>query len=530
MISRLKQTRYAIGLFALGCLALLVFSSVSADTIQNVTKNDKGIKKEILNDTTLVESEKNSEEVSDLNENKDLSSEFTCGNTITDRDGYTYETVSIGSECWMANNLKTITKGNGELLTNRDDNSQRDCISSTSDERGTEADCQAGRTLYTLEAALDGDTTEGAQGLCPEDWHLPTDSELHNLEMALSNDPLTCDDDRIGSGCADAGTDMLIGGNSGLNIDYTGLRYKDDRYSRFIGHNSLVLLWSSTQTSPTTAYGRYIGDWNPAVVDRGIWGEGTGDNVQSATIRCIKDQSPIHVCGQTLQDRDGYTYSTIQIGDQCWINQNLRTKTYPNGTCINGSAFPCTDASVADNFKNRSCYDNLETNCATDGALYSWYGAMNIAGDWANPGFSKPMPNPYTVWNNHQGICPTGWHIPTPDDFTTLARTACATGTGDCSVFPYGPEAVGTFGTNEGNKLISGTIGFNAKLSGMRTSDFMTSMQKGQIAYLWGAAFNGIISNQAYRISLIQAPYSTGVERKYTYRFRNYPVRCIKNI
>ena len=79
------------------------------------------------------------------------------------------------------------------------------------------------------------------------------------------------------------------------------------------------------------------------------------------------------------------------------MSQNLRTKTYPNGTCINGSVAPCTDASIADNFKDRSCYDNLESNCTTDGALYSWYGAMNIAGDATNPGLNKPFPDPYTV-------------------------------------------------------------------------------------------------------------------------------------
>lgn len=535
MFSRLKQTQFFIGLLAIGCLAFLVFTTVSADTNQELTFGNISFdEKEIKKDTTILDNEK-IDLISDLSTKdekiiKESTPEFTCGDTITDRDGYEYNTVSITeNQCWMGNNLKTKTSRSGNLLTNRDDNSERDCISATGDERGTEADCNAGRTLYTLDAALDGDTTEGSQGLCPDGWHLPKDSELHALEFALKNPSSSCDGNRIGSGCANAGSDMLVGGDSGLNIDYTGLRYRDGHSSEFIGHNSLVILWSSTKTSPTTAYGRYIGDWNPNLVDRGVWGDGTGDNVQSATIRCIKDQTPVFFCGNTLEDRDGYTYSTVEIGNQCWMSQNLRTKTYPNGTCINGSVAPCTDASIADNFKDRSCYDNQESNCATDGALYSWYGAMNIAGDVANPGLNKPFPDPYTVWNNHQGVCPTGWHIPSPDDLTTLARSVCATGSGDCSVFPYGPEAVGTFGSNEGTKLISGTIGFNAKLSGMRSSDFMTSMQKGQYGYLWGAAFNGSISNQAYRISLVQAPNSTGIERKYTFRFRNYPVRCLKN-
>ena len=538
MFSRLKQTRYFIGLLAVSCLAFLVFTTVSADTIQeltfgNISSNDKETKK----DNTILENEKIDliSEVGTKDEEiiKDSTPEFTCGDTITDRDGYEYGTVSIaGNQCWMANNLKTKTTRDGILLTNRDDNSDRDCISATGDERGTESDCNAGRTLYTLDAALDGDATEGSQGLCPDGWHLPKDSELHALELALKNPSSSCDENRIGSGCANAGSRMLVGGNSGLNIDYTGLRYRDGHSSGFIGHNSLVILWSSTKTSSTTAYGRYIGDWNPNVIDRGVWGDGTGDNVQSATVRCIKDQPQIPLCGNLLEDRDGYTYTTVQIGNQCWMSQNLRTKTYPNGTCINGSAAPCSSASIADNYKDRSCYNNLESNCAANGALYSWYGAMNIPGDAANIGFNKPLPNPYTVWNNHQGACPTGWHIPTPDDWTTLVRAACATGSDDCAMFTYGTTATGAYqGTYEASVLNSPSFGFNWGYYGQRSggadSPANSFSGAGQFGFFWGAGFNGIISNQAFRTLI--ASGNNGVERKYTYRFRSYPVRCVKN-
>lgn len=220
------------------------------------------------------------------------SSALQCGTTITDRDGYTYTTTSVGGQCWMAENLKTKTKPDGTPLTNLEDGSERDCMSSTSDERGTESDCDAGRTLYTLEAAMNGFSDEKTQGLCPNGWHLPSDSDWHELEAFLSDSGTgpACDPNRGGDGCSGAGTKMLIGGNSGLNIDYTGTRiYGGHGSNTFIGWNSLVIFWSSTLDTSTTAYGRYIGDWNPLLVSRGTWGVGTGDNVESMPVRCVKN-------------------------------------------------------------------------------------------------------------------------------------------------------------------------------------------------------------------------------------------------
>jgi uncharacterized protein (TIGR02145 family)/prepilin-type N-terminal cleavage/methylation domain-containing protein len=237
-------------------------------------------------------------------------------------------------------------------------------------------------------------------------------------------------------------------------------------------------------------------------------------------------------CGDKLADRDGYEYSTVSIGNQCWMSQNLRTKTYPNGLCINGSTAPCSDASIADNGKNRSCYDNLESNCAANGAMYTWYGTMNINGDPNNIGLSKPFPNPYTVWLNHQGVCPDGWRIPTPDDFTNLARAACATGNDNCSIYTYGSSPDWSYvGTYEANVLNSNSFGFNWGYSGQRSGiadippdSFSGS---GQFGFFWGAGFNGIISNQAFRTLIVAG--NPGVERRHTYRFRSYPVRCVKN-
>lgn len=40
-------------------------------------------------------------------------------------------------------------------------------------------------------------------------------------------------------------------------------------------------------------------------------------------------------CGDKITDRDGFEYKTVSIGTQCWMAENLRTRTLPNGSCIN---------------------------------------------------------------------------------------------------------------------------------------------------------------------------------------------------
>lgn len=100
---------------------------------------------------------------------------------------------------------------------------------------------------------------------------------------------------------------------------------------------------------------------------------------------------------------DGNVYNAVLIGFQCWMKENLKTTTYNNGTAIpnvmNASSwsYSLTGGYV--------CYDNIiswKNNC---GALYNRYVTID--------------PN---------GLCPTGWHVPTNDEWMVL--TNCIGGTG----------------------------------------------------------------------------------------------------
>jgi len=176
----------------------------------------------------------------------------SCGVPIVDRDGYVYPTVQIGAQCWMAKNLETRTKPNGTLITSGV-SGLRDCAGA-GNLNGSEADCDAGYAVYTWAGAMDGSTTEGAQGMCPDGWHIPTDTEQHTLDSFLAaGNP--CDPARATYSCSGAGTKMMVGGSSSYNAVLTGRRSTGNSFGYY---GQLFQYWSSTVGDSSSAYARAI--------------------------------------------------------------------------------------------------------------------------------------------------------------------------------------------------------------------------------------------------------------------------------
>ncbi|MCK4661575.1 MAG: hypothetical protein KAT68_01815 [Bacteroidales bacterium] len=156
--------------------------------------------------------------------------------------------------------------------------------------------------------------------------------------------------------------------------------------------------------------------------------EDTGGEI-GETIQTI-NVSPFS-CGNPFTDsRDGQTYNTVQIGNQCWMAENLNI-----GTRIDGINDQTNNAII-----EKYCYNDLTSNCDIYGALYQWNEIMQYnSSDNGTIGTT-------------QGICPTGWHIPTHYEWTTLERAVCTSSTCDTD-FPYDYTTQGWRGTDEGNKL-----------------------------------------------------------------------------
>ncbi len=93
--------------------------------------------------------------------------------TVTDIDGNVYNTVLIGNQCWMKENLNTTRDAAGNNIT-------RYCYNNNPDY------CNWYGGLYTWYTVMNGANSSnsnpsGAQGICPEGWHVPSDVEWSHL-------------------------------------------------------------------------------------------------------------------------------------------------------------------------------------------------------------------------------------------------------------------------------------------------------------------------------------------------------------
>ena len=101
-----------------------------------------------------------------------------------------------------------------------------------------------------------------------------------------------------------------------------------------------------------------------------------------------------------LADIDSNQYNVVKIGTQVWMKENLKTTKYNDGTVIPN----VTDGSAWEALSTPGyCWylNDAANNKATFGALYNWYAAdVHRTGG--------------------KNICPTGWHVPTDAEWTTL--------------------------------------------------------------------------------------------------------------
>jgi uncharacterized protein (TIGR02145 family) len=101
-----------------------------------------------------------------------------------------------------------------------------------------------------------------------------------------------------------------------------------------------------------------------------------------------------------ITDADGNVYTSVTIGTQVWMIENLKTTKYGNGDLI-GTTTPATlDISAEDTPKYQWAYDGNESNVNTYGRLYTWYAVTDT-----------------------RNVCPVGWHVPTDAEWTTLTTS-----------------------------------------------------------------------------------------------------------
>jgi uncharacterized protein (TIGR02145 family) len=215
---------------------------------------------------------------------------------------------------------------------------------------------------------------------------------------------------------------------------------------------------------------------------------------------CKKD--PIIEYG-TVTDIEGNTYKTVIIGDQEWMAENLRTSKYADGSEIPN----VTDNTIwAANITGAYCdYSNNPSNSVVYGRLYNWYIASST---------------------NPQNVCPTGWHVPTDTDWTTLEDYLGGIRSEDSPVCNIGGKLKesGTIHWISPNTGATNESGFNAIPGGTREPDGVFNMLGTQA--VWWSATEFDLSN-AWNRNLLN--YSTDDFRTDLNKNYGFSVRCIKD-
>lgn len=196
--------------------------------------------------------------------------------TVTDYDGNVYHTITIGEQVWLQENLKSLHYSDGTEIP--------DVVAYNNDDSLAEI---YGR-LYSWVAAMRDSTQPGVQGVCPCEWHIPTDQEWSQLESYLGGAAIA------GGKMKDTGTTFWNAPNTGAtNISgFTGLPAGEfDAYynpNKFWLLHLAAVFWTSTQINQPQALERYLSHDN-AACGRLPWYK-----VMKYSVRCIKD-SPVGI-------------------------------------------------------------------------------------------------------------------------------------------------------------------------------------------------------------------------------------------
>ena len=123
-----------------------------------------------------------------------------------------------------------------------------------------------------------------------------------------------------------------------------------------------------------------------------------------------------------VTDREGNVYATVQIGQQCWMRDNLRTTTSPTtGTYL----IPAVNTEYTYTGKQARWYNNDSATYApmNYGLLYNWNAAMDTFNTaYGETSVNTDVNNAVSVVfsGNRRGICPAGWHLPSDAEWFQL--------------------------------------------------------------------------------------------------------------
>lgn len=218
----------------------------------------------------------------------------------------------------------------------------------------------------------------------------------------------------------------------------------------------------------------------------------TLDATNSTTkYRVTNDSTPVVVVPLTVSDPANW----LAIGTQVWAKYNLNVGTMVPGTLGQPNVTNQTNNFITEKY----CYMNDPANCTTYGGLYQWNEAMQ-----------------YVTNEGAQGICPTGSHIPSDNDWKILEM--------QLGMSQVQADGTGYRGTDQGTKLKSGgSSGLDIPLAGFRDTDGTFSYLS-TLTSLWPSSESGI---NAWDRGLSSGDIN--VDRAEVGKGHGFSVRCVGN-
>jgi len=186
-----------------------------------------------------------------------------CGTAVS-YAGKTYNTVQIGSQCWLKENLDIGTMIDVKQDAGNNERIEKYCYENNS------SNCDKYGGLYQWNEAMAYSTTAGTKGICPNGWHIPTKAELETLASSADNsrDALLATGQLTGTNTT--GFSALLAGYRIINGNFTNLATN-------------TIYWSSTVYDATSAYYMYLIN-NDSNINRNYYPRSYGFSV-----RCLED-------------------------------------------------------------------------------------------------------------------------------------------------------------------------------------------------------------------------------------------------
>ncbi len=528
-------------------------------------------------------------------ENKNVNFNFIA---CQDADGNNYSVVTIGSQTWMAENLKTTKYRTGDNVPNVTDDTNWSVLFSGAwcDNANNPLIGARFGHFYNFASVYD------PRNIAPVGWHVATDNEWSTLSMYLGGENVA------GGKLKETGTTNWTYPNAGSTNEsgFTALAAGGRSYDGTFGQPGYGSgWWSSTPIDMTTAWGWKVvfndatmlkyptpmsigvsvrcvkdavanlqtiptlstetvtaitantassggnisSDGGAAVTARGIcWSTSpapditlttkTSDNngigAFSSSITGLSANATYYVRAyatnsvgtaygneisftthaaqlfSTVTDIDGNVYHEVTIGTQTWMVENLKTTKYRNGDAIPYVADNATWSALTSGAQ--AAYNNDAANATKYGLLYNWYAVADS-----------------------RNIAPTGWHVPTDAEWTTLENYLIANGYNFDGRTTYNNIAKSLAATtdwytstgigNIGNDLTqNNTSGFSALPGGYRYLN-------GQFYYLlsfsnwWSSSASSATTAWYRNLASYEASSYYSTEGK----ANGFSVRCIKD-